>query len=339
MTLETLTGYPLTTVFRQSAKKPLANAPLLVFVPGNPGLIDYYTTYLGLIGDEFPTFETLAISHAGYQTSGDFLGANNDTTLQEYYDIDYQVRHKVSIIKDALAQRGRGAKIDVYILCHSMGAYVVQRIAKSISQDAELSERINVKFIGLICPTIVDIAKSLLGIKFTRLFSILPIVQLALWICALLQFLLPASWVRHIIKNYIIAEPVLNDPALLEAFNNALKATYKIFLSRRIVSQALTMAQEELRVIRRDDDFNDWFFNELPRGGTHIWSFFAAHDYWVHESSRDYILARYHDINNQKVRFEIGESAKDGGKAIDHSFCIDQSVEFAEVTCRALKNV
>lgn len=337
MSLYTLLEFPLTSVFHKEATQKSANLPLLVFIPGNPGLIDYYVTYLSIIAEKYPKYDILAISHAGYQTSDDFIAAGKDPKEKDYYDLEYQVEHKVAILKKHLSSRKE--KTDVSFLCHSMGSFIVQRVVKAIVDDPELSKRVNVKFTGLICPTIVDIAKSLLGVMFTRLFSYLPLVYIALFFCAFLRAVLPVSWVKYIIKTHIIAQPVLKDAVLLEAWKNSIEATYKILQSSRIVVQTLTMAQEELRLIRRDDEINDWFFQELPKLGTRIWSFFAAHDYWVHESSRDYILTRYHDIENRNVQFEIGKETSETSKAIDHSFCIDQSVEFAEVTCLALSNL
>lgn len=309
-----------------------ANPPLLVFIPGNPGLIDYYTTYLDLIAKQHRQYEVLAISHAGYQTSGDFERIHDPNV----YDLDYQISHKCRVIRDhILATRGQ-QKVEVSFLCHSMGAFIMQRVAKRLVYDVEYNQFVKIDFVGLICPTLVDIAKSLLGQYFTRLFNFLPLVHVSVYFIIFLQWVLPNWLAETIIRKFIIARPVLADKDLTESWNNAVTATLKIYKSTKIVRQTIVMAKEELNKIHRDDDFNDWFFNELPATGAKIWTFFAPFDYWVHDNSRDYILTRYHDALNESVRFVIGDSDSAEKKAINHSFCIDQSVEFAEITCSAL---
>lgn len=331
MPLQTNTGHPLTTEYHREPINPSDAPPLLVFVPGNPGLIDYYITYLDLIAEEYTDFEILAISHAGYQTSDDYVTAGN-TGDQRFYDLEYQVGHKCDVIKQHLAGK---PKTELYFLCHSVGAHVIQRVVKRILDDDDIKNRISVKFVGLVCPTIVDIAKSESGVMFTRLFNALPVIQIAVCLIVFLQWILPKLAAMAIIR-FITAKPAAMTERLAESWNNSVIATHKIYSSKRIVRQALTLAREELNVIHRDDEFNDWFFNTLPTEGVKIWCFFAISDYWVHDNTRDYILGRYHDSENKMVRFEIGEPDNEKCNAICHSFCIDQSVEFAAITCHAL---
>lgn len=334
MPFRTNAEYPLTSEYFQPPQNgSIANSPLLVFIPGNPGLIDYYFTFLDLVAADYPSFSVLAVSHAGYQTSGDYVkdGSGRDQT---YYDMEYQIRHKCEILKKYILEGHE----ELYFLSHSVGGYITQRVVTRLLADSDVGGLVKIKFIGLICPTIVDIAKSQSGVIFTRMFNILPLVHTAVVLVAILQYILPESWARYIIRNYIIAKPQLTCDRLTESWNNSIEATFKIFKSRRIVKQALSFAKEELNTIHRDDKVNDHFFNELPaQHGIKVWCFFAAKDYWVHDNSRDYILSRYHDLENEWVRFEIGDTDSESQKAITHSFCIDQSVEFAEITARAMR--
>lgn len=333
MPITTNPNYPLTSEYHRESTIGSKNAPLLVFIPGNPGLIDYYITYLDLIAEQYPKYDVLAISHAGYQTSDDFVAAGN-TGERTYYDIDYQVKHKVEILKEQILD----GHTNISILCHSVGGYFTQRVVRALLKDDEVKDLVKIEFIGLICPTIVDIAKSQSGQYFGWLFSVLPLVQASIYFIAFLHLILPTAFARYIIRNFVIARPKLTDARLIESWNNSVDATHKIFLSKRIGYQALTMAKEELRVIHRDDEYNDWFFEELPQQyGTRIWSFFAHRDHWVHDNTRDYILSRYHDAENELVNFEVGDVDNEDASAITHSFCIDQSVEFAGITCKALQ--
>lgn len=333
MSISTNPDYPLTTQYYRQSSKGSRNAPLLVFIPGNPGLIDYYVVYLNIIAEQHPEFDVLAISHAGYQTSGDYLAAGN-TGDQTYYDLDYQVDHKAAILKEQILK----GHTEISILCHSMGGYITQRVVKKLLGDDDVKHIVQFKFIGLICPTIVDIAESLSGLFFSKVFNYLPVIQICIFFITFLHWILPESVAKAIIRKFIIAHPVLTDAKLQASWEYSLEATYKIYLSKRIINQALAMAKDELDYIRRDDDLNDWFFKQFPhQHGTRIWSFFAIVDHWVHDNTRDYILTRYHDLEDELVHFEVGDCDNDEVRAITHSFCIDQSVEFAEITCKALE--
>lgn len=325
-------NHPLTTEYRIKSTSDEKELPLLVFLPGNPGLIDYYVTYLNLISKQLPQYDVLAVSHAGYQTSGDYVsdGAGSN---QDFYNLEYQIQHKVEILKrEILNGRKRFS-----FLCHSVGGYVTQRVIRQLLEDESVADLVEFDFVGLICPTVVDIAKSDSGVLFTKLFSYLPLVQLALLFVGFLQLILSDAMAKRIIRKFIIAKPVLTDEKLLESWNNAVEATFKIYKSKRIARQALQLAQEELQVIHRDDEMNDWFFQKFPvHSHARMWCFFASTDYWVHDHTRDYILSRYHDQNNDSVQFQIGDSDTEHSRAITHSFCIDQTVEFAEITCAAL---
>lgn len=328
--------YPLTSEYWIDSKISSPSSRLLVFIPGNPGLIDYYVTFMNAISDKYPQYDVLVIGHAGYQTSGDYVKDGAQPGHPEFYNLEYQVQHKVEILKKRVLQGHH----NLSFLCHSVGCYVTQRVIQRLLKDKDIEDVVQIEFVGFICPTIVDIAKSESGVIFTKLFNILPVISIAVLFVRFLQLILTDSLARAIIKNYAIDTPVLNDEVLKEAHANAVDATFKIYKSTRIVRQALSLAREELNVIHRDDVFNDWFFNQFPQtSGAKIWCFFAYSDYWVHDNTRDYILGRYHDLENMRVRFQVGDGNKKDKKAIGHSFCVDQTAEFIQVTLAVLESM
>lgn len=332
--METDKRYPSTSVYKKLPKtNDIKSDQLLIFIPGNPGLLDYYTTYLDLIQNQNPNLEILAISQAGFQTTDDF---EKDLDAFKFYDLEYQIKHKYEIVKDHVNEgHYDGRNIELFFLAHSVGSYMVQRISKCLIDDESLNGKITIKFIGLICPTIVDIGKSSSGQKFTKLFSILPI-QLLLFLISVFRFFLPTVLARMIIGHIIISKPVLDTKAAIESWENSKSATFKLFLSNQIIRQAFTLAKEEIECIHKHEDVNDWFFKNLSQT-VKIWCFFALTDHWVHDNTRDYILTNYHDRNNRNVDFQLGSIDNETGHAITHSFCVDQSVEFAELTNSALK--
>lgn len=327
--------FPLTSEYWIAARTKTPSSGLLVFIPGNPGLIDYYVTYMQIISDRYPNYDLLAVGHAGFQTSGDYV-KDGQEDQNDFYGLDYQVEHKVQILKKRVLQGDR----KLNFLCHSVGCYIVQLTIQKLLQDDDIKDQVQFEFVGFICPTIVDIAKSDLGILFKKLFNVLPLIPLAVYFMTFLRLILRDSWAKALIRYYAIDSPKLDDSLLKEAHENAIDATFKIYKSKRIGRQALLLAREELNVIHRDDKMNDWFFEEFPdKSGAKIWCFFAYSDYWVHDNTRDYILGRYHNLESKKVIFQVGDGPKVDAKSIGHSFCVDQTVEFAGVTLQAFENI
>lgn len=338
MAIQTYQETPLTTIYHKAPLQVSDTNQFLIFIPGNPGLIDFYTTYLDLVQKKYPTLEILAISQAGFQTSDDYLKAHKERPFR-FYNLEYQIEHKLRIIKQFVNQSTADVT-ELLFLSHSVGCYMTQRITKKLLKDPQLRGKVKIKFIGLITPTIVDIATSESGQLFTRLFDWLPAIQLVLFFVTILRFILPTAIVHKIIDHAVIAKPNLKSKDAIESWENSKLAAFKIFLSNSIIKQALTLAREELIEIHKHEEVNQWFFNELSQTtAVKIWSFFAIKDHWVHDSTRDYILSTYHDSENKNLKFELGNIDSEVSPAITHSFCVDQSVEFSEITCQALSEV
>lgn len=339
MTFYTHPTQPLTSVFHREPLVPQiagsTDKQLLVFIPGNPGLIDYYTTYLEIIQKKYPTLELFNISHAGFQTTDNYIELGEGTPF-EFYNLEFQINHKVEVLREFLSDRKE--KTQLFFLCHSVGAYISQRVVQSILADPELAAKVEVRFVGLICPTILDIHKSSSGVFLCRLLWLLPLVRVVLLLTSFLKLILSESTLKRIVHYKLNTKALRqeNNPDAQDNMHNSVIATYNLVLSQRIIKQALTLAEEEMVEITQDDDTNDFFFKELPSKGygVKIWSFFADLDYWVHDTSRDAILAKYHDPENKNLLFEIGHV---GG--ITHSFCVDQNTEFAAITCAALEKL
>ena len=326
MSLLTLDSFPLTSAYH---KPPLKQNPqgndLLIFIPGNPGLVEYYITYLDLIQQQHPTFEIYCLSQAGYQTTDEYI--KEGAKRYPIYNLEFQVQHKVNIIKDIVKQKS--GPVNLYIFAHSVGAYITQRMVKQLID----SEQITIKFIGLICPTVINIKESDSGQRLVFLLKYLPVVWLAVVLSWILTAVLPDEVIKYIFRNLIFATPKLDNAASRQALEHSIDASLKLIKSSRIAKQAVTMAIEEMEMILNDDELNDWFFNGLTRNhDIKIWGYFALHDHWVHDNTRAYIFSRYHDETNHNLSFQLGD-VDDG---ITHSFCVDQSVEFSNITLKML---
>lgn len=298
--------------------------------------MDYYFTYLDLIQRKRPELEVLAISHSGYQSSGDFVSDGKRYPFV-YRNLDFQVQHKIEIIKDFVSQEESTGPVELRFLSHSFGSYITQRTIQGLLKDAEIAKNIAIKFVGLVCPTVYDIAGSDSGQKFVKLAKAVDIVRVAVFLRALLTLILPVSVIRYIIRSAVVASPVLSTKEALESHQNSIDGTHSILKSKRIVQQALEMTKDEMKLIDTNTELNDWFFKTASaEHGFKIWSFFAILDHWVSDETRAALLERYHDQANKNIVFQIGSDTNSESVAITHSFCVDKSVEFAEITVRAM---
>lgn len=309
-----LTNYknlPYTTVYHLPALTE--HKGVLVLIPGNPGLADFYVTYLDEIQKHRPELEAYAVSHAGFSTSEPL-----DATAP-YYDLEYQIEHKCEFLLQ-LAEQSTHERLPVHLLSHSMGSYVLQNVVKRLTDHPG----IDFKFIGLLFPTIIDIAESESGQLLTRIGAKLPITSAVTNFARFLNVVLPLSLSRRIVTSTV------KRGSSQECYNNSIDACYKIFQSPRIIQQALRMSLEEMEQIRHDKPLQDWFFTVFLQK-CHIWGAFAATDHWVSNNTRDLII----NYKQKNVHFQIENSSS----LITHSFCIDQSLEFAEITVKAMSGL
>lgn len=331
MTLKTFPHEEYTSIYH---KNPLQHStsvrPLLVLIPGNPGLVDFYITYLNLIQERYPNLEILCISHAGFKSGVSTIDYDSTFT---YYNLEFQIEHKIDILKYFILNDNRHTEL--YFLSHSVGSYVNQRVVHRLINNSELQNKMDIKFLGLICPTIIDIGRSNSGQIITKMFAYLPIIQIAVYLSVLINSVFPESFVKFIVKNVVIDNPSSTSAESQESIENSTIGALNIFKSKNIIKQALNLAKEEMKTILKDDEFNDWFFKGLPsKCDIRIWAYFAHADHWIHDTTKDYILARYHSDSNKKLSFQIGDIED----SITHSFCVNESIEFSQITSEKLSD-
>lgn len=304
------------------------NVPVLLFIPGNPGLVEFYITYLNLVQQKFPTFEIFCISHAGYETEvedGEF----------EFYSFDYQINHKFDIIKLMILEKNKkdNKQVDLYFMSHSFGSYLIPRVIEKLIKDKEIENRFTIKLAGLICPTLIDIEDSQSGLYFTWLFSWIPfLVPITVALSSLLKLIFSEATLRRIIGNKVVQKPVEQDEKSIEGWENSVTGCYNLFRSNNIIRHSLMLCQKELELIKPDEETYDWFFEKFPvQYDCQIWTFYADFDYWIHDTSRDHFLERYAgELKNKNLWFTVDDTG------ITHSFCVNQSVEFAKITVEKL---
>lgn len=159
---------------------------LIYYIPGNPGLISYYHTYLSLLASNLstpntpnPPIEIAGYSLGGFETTITEPAASNSQYAKfglpnvpepKLYSLQSQIEH----VEERLLQivRGRAAlkakksnRIKVILVGHSVGAYMAMELINRDRSKSSISAPSDFDIVGgvMLFPTVVDIAKSLSG--------------------------------------------------------------------------------------------------------------------------------------------------------------------------------
>ena len=152
---------------------------LIYFLPGNPGLIEYYEPFLSRLHillstsstTESSNFHICGHSHRGFECaqdgkesdpSRDPLGLEQQIKVQEQLLYDHIKSHRKS-------HRNRtGQSPKVILMGHSVGCYMLLELIRKHRHKIEEEGEEDFDLIGgvLLFPTIMHIAKSPLGMVF-----------------------------------------------------------------------------------------------------------------------------------------------------------------------------
>jgi len=174
---------------------------LLLYIPGNPGMIGYYRTFLSRLsvllreGKRTKAVSILGISHAGFYAQGGreagnmvkgepgkgvgedrqkLWGYTDWTSHPQPWTLQQQLKMKAELLNwigEWYRRRSGGRKLKVLLAAHSLGAWVVMEMLKSLKSVDRLVDRLGEGEWGIRCtvdvlggallfPTVVDIAKS-----------------------------------------------------------------------------------------------------------------------------------------------------------------------------------
>ncbi|KAM3162067.1 hypothetical protein ACU8KH_04199 [Lachancea thermotolerans] len=280
-------GEPSSILHLKSGVSSLgSDACLFVFIPGNPGLIEYYVPFLQQVHEKNPDWEILGISHAGMNSCNDI--ACPVYTLQE------QINHKVDVI-NSYAQGNK----KITIMGHSVGAFIAQKVVTSGLLNGEVAR------VGLLTPTVIDIHKSEKGLKLTAITERFPrfhqLVSALDWIA--FEKLFPDFLTSWIISHFA------DDP------KTCLGAATRLLLTNsRFVKQALGLATEEMQVIRSDWEYQKDFLHYCETKGAKIWWLFSDNDHWVSSETRKDLIQFYERHSSPEL------VSIDVSTAIEHAF-------------------
>lgn len=154
---------------------------LVFFITGNPGLIEYYRTFLTLCFDSLRTkYSSHHIKIAGTSLRG--FGVRDDKhqhavndNAQGPYDLEQQIEHIGQMLERAIeGHTTQDRPTKVIMMGHSVGSYILLEVLRRRKQSPTTQQMSNnARVIGGIClfPTVTHIAKSPSGKKFSVCFS------------------------------------------------------------------------------------------------------------------------------------------------------------------------
>lgn len=293
------------------------DGPLFYLIPGNPGLSEFYGLYLETLKAAQPSLELLCPSHIGFDT----LAVKSFGIVPGHvsYTLDDQIEHKISLLRDWVKRQGGRGPRDVIMCGHSVGAWMVQRVAMAFKDDPN----VNIKMVGLLTPTLADIAKSGRGAKLMKVQYVTsdPGYYLAR-VSQLLNWTLSKSVLKQVV-SYVMGNPP----------EESLDAAVSLVTKPRIVQQALDLAKEEMLRIGSDLEESDikGFWNKSS--GYRIWAFYAAQDNWVLPETRDAVVQRYG--HEQHIDIDMQTDINDPNQ-IAHAFCVSHYKEVAAMTARQI---
>jgi len=158
-----------------STKSSSATCHLIFFITGNPGLVSYYDAFLRTLHELLSGSET-SKSNAFHIFGQNLAGfGDNDIPLKTAghpYSLEDQIEDRIRSLKLQRIPSGprKGQHFDSIILIgHSLGTYIILEILRRLREASSL---LNVKAGILLMPTVVHLAESPSGVKFSPLFRI-----------------------------------------------------------------------------------------------------------------------------------------------------------------------
>ncbi|CCD23616.1 bifunctional triacylglycerol lipase/ester hydrolase NDAI_0B05830 [Naumovozyma dairenensis CBS 421] len=311
--------YP-TSIIHIEAEKLIENDPslnpLFIWIPGNPGILQYYQQFLCSLHKKHPHWEILAIPHAGMDTSLPVYRHPND----RIYHLNEQIEHKIEVITTFLTKAnssdGIMKKRPLVIMGHSVGTYMIQRMVLTKEfQDTILHNSFYLKKIGFITPTIIDINLSSKGILISHGLQLthgyLPYILSYLSYFVFSLILKYFDNIRRRLIAYIMGCQMTDFAAI---------GTEILLTNSVLVKQSLGLASIEMQEIRKNWDVQKQFVENCNHNDIQLWLLFCETDHWVNNVTRTDLIKFYQSNYKDISRLQIEVSSE-----FPHSFVVNHS--------------
>ncbi|OCH94712.1 alpha/beta-hydrolase [Obba rivulosa] len=259
-------GMPAHACWWPSNSPVNSEGAIFVFIPGNPGLIEFYIPFLSAMHEDCKG--RMAILAHGYLGHSPKVHANSTNHTKTVYGLDAQLQSTIEVIDILRVTFGQSARL--ILAGHSVGSWITMQVLKARPEA--------VASVVLLFPTLAHIASTPNGRRLSPLFR--PLL-------------------RSIISNFSKAAHVLPLALLKLLFSHwppAQLAVLRSFITcPASVYAALNMADDEMNTIQ---DLDVRLLQDY-RDRIHI--FFAEHDDWVGEQKEAILSAFHPDPRSLKI--------------------------------------
>ncbi|KAI9030027.1 hypothetical protein CLU79DRAFT_733745 [Phycomyces nitens] len=237
---------------------------VLFFIPGNPGLVEYYTQFLEDIYQATESkLEIYGVSHLGHSV-GHHTEIPNKLQKSEPYSLQDQIDHKIACFDEICAKNPPNTHY--MLMGHSMGSYVCAEVLKA-RQTANIGRLI------ALFPTLREIALTPNGVAMTRLLSSIPlgVVSGAASVASYIP-----SPIRQVLTGLVTGQ---KEPCL--------RVTAHQMMNGFVVKNILHMAIQEMETIKDlDHDFYDSHVDKFI-------IYYSKNDKWAPEDHFDYMKEKF----------------------------------------------
>lgn len=120
--VEKIAGYMTEVIELHSEVQSLQ----IVFIPGNPGVVPFYQTYLGALFQQFDGKASItAISHTAH--------TEKDWNNGQLFSLEEQIDHKIQFIKSRFSD----LRVPLFLVGHSIGAYISLCVFKALPDKVQ----------------------------------------------------------------------------------------------------------------------------------------------------------------------------------------------------------
>ncbi|KAI8366822.1 uncharacterized protein BYT42DRAFT_587990 [Radiomyces spectabilis] len=234
---------------------------VLFFIPGNPGLAEYYTQFLQDIHEHSaPSLEICAVSHLGHSVGSHTVASSRDAV----YTLQEQIEHKIDCFDQLRKDNPGGTQF--ILMGHSVGAYICAEVLKQRQQHDI------VRLIALF-PTLREIALTPNGVFISRLLSKVPLSVLS-GTAHMLSYI--SSPIREYVTGMVTGQE-----------GHCLKVTAHQLLHQSVVKNAFAMANNEMASIKELD--HDFYTTHVDK----MIVYFSKVDKWAPLDHYEYMKEKF----------------------------------------------
>lgn len=248
---------PIRSLWWPTVSNDAGPSTVILFIPGNPGVLDFYTPFLNALysKDKTSTLAILAHSHIGHSPEIDDLHFQQLTS----YSLPAQVQGALQAYDAVRHYYGQNTKI--VLIGHSVGAWVALQIVKARQNDINSAL--------LLFPTITHISKTRNGVLLAKFFT--PIPRYVVSMMSYLTRLVPDSVLSMIFSSWPAAQ---------------IRALRVLLNSPGAIRATMSMADAEMQGIK------DLDISLIIQHKHCLRFYFAQHDDWVGEN-REVVLESF----------------------------------------------